>query len=172
MFKPRSSDEMETRCARSRLALLLTVVLLTPACDELPGIDAIGVQRDQTGSGIDILKPMCPGDRVTDVSLIRAPGGHIDDSEGGILWEITSEAGSTQDSYLVGTTPPGFVEQVPLARPVGDEQSVAATIDSNFDTAALITFKPSELRSDRVFEPDGYFSPQQFETRHQDRCEA
>jgi hypothetical protein len=157
---------------RSRFVPLLMVAILMPACDEFPGIDAIGVQHDQTGSGIDILKPMCPGDRVTDVSLIRAPGGYIDDSDSGILWEITSKTGSTQDSYLVGTTPLGFVEEVPLARPVGDEQWVAATIDSNFDAQALITFKPSELRSDQVFEPDGYFSLQQFEARHRDRCET
>jgi hypothetical protein len=154
------------------VALVLTVVLLMPACDEFPGIDAIGVQRDPTGSGIEILKPLCPGDRVTDVSLINAPGGHIDDNESGILWRITSDAGSVQDSYVVGTTPPGFVEKVPLARPIGKDQSVAATMGSNFDAPALITFEPSELRSDRVFEPDGYFTPQQFEARHRDRCET
>lgn len=153
------------------VALLMVLVLVSTACDEFPGIEAIGVRRNQASRGIEVLKPLCPGDRVTRVSLILAPGGVVDDSESGILWKITSEAGSTQDSYLVGTTPPGFVEEVPLARALRDKQSVAATIDTNFDAAALMMFKPSELRTDQVLEPDGYFSPQQFEARHQDRCE-
>jgi hypothetical protein len=150
---------------------MLAIILLMLACDTFPGIDAIGVQRDQVGSEIVIVKPLCSGDRVTDVSLIRAPGGNIDDSASGILWEITSEAGSTQDAYHVGVTPPGFVEKVPLDRLIGGDQSVAATIDSNFDAQALITFKPSELRSDQVLDPDGYFGPERFEARHRDRCE-
>jgi hypothetical protein len=142
MFKPLRTQVETHRERRSCAVLLLTVALLTPACDEFPGLDAIGVQPDQTGSEIEIVNPLCPGDRVTEVSLYRAPGGYIDDSD--ILWEITSAAGSARDSYLVGTTPPGFVDEVP-ARPIDDEQSVAATIDSDFDAQGLITFKPSAL---------------------------
>jgi hypothetical protein len=154
------------------MALMLGLALAIPACDELPGIEAIGVQRNHAGSGIEIIKAMCPGDRVTRVSLILAPGGVPNDSESGILWKITSEAGSTQDSYVVGTTPPGFVEEVPLSRSLTATQGLAATIDTDFDAAALIPFTLSELRSDQVLEPDGYFSRQHFEARHQDRCET
>jgi hypothetical protein len=149
--------------------LLPALVLITAACDEFPGIEAIGVLRGR-GSEIEVLKPLCPGDRVTEVSLILAPGGHVDDSERGVLWRITSKTGSTQDRYVVGTTPDGFVEEVHLSRVLGETDGAAATIDSEFDTQALMAFSPSELRSDQVLEPDGYFTPRQFERRHQDRC--
>lgn len=159
-------------CRPDVLALLLVLGLAIPACDEFPGVEAIGVQRSLVGSGIEVLKPLCPGDRVTRVSLILAPGGVPDDSESGILWKITSETGSTQSSYVVGTTPAGFVEEVPLARPPSDAQGLAATIDTDFDAAALITFELSELRPSQVLDPDGYFTRQQFEIRHQGRCET
>ena len=80
------------------------------------------------------------------------------------------EDGSRQVTYVVGTTPVGFVEEVPLSRVPGVAEGLAATIDSEFDTQALMAFMPSELRSDQVLEPDGYFTPRQFETRHHDRC--
>jgi hypothetical protein len=145
--------------------LLSTLVLVASGCDEFPGIDAIGIQRGPGGE-IEVVKPLCPGDRVTEVTLIRAPEGHLDDSESGVLWRITSKTGSTRDMYLVGTTPVGFVEEVPLSRVPGVAEGLAATIDSEFDTQALMAFMPSELRSDQVLEPDGYFTPRQFETRH------
>jgi hypothetical protein len=149
--------------------VLSGLALVTSACDEFPGIDAVGVQRGPRGE-IEVVKPLCPGDRVTEVNLIRAPEGHLDDSESGVLWQITSETGSTQDSYVVGTTPAGFVEEVHLSRVPREAEGLAATIDSVFDTQALMTFVPSELRSDQVLEPDGYFTPRQFEARHRDRC--
>jgi hypothetical protein len=154
------------------MALLFALALVISACDEFSGIEAIGVQRIPVGSGIEIIKAMCPGDRVTRVSLILAPGGVPNDSETGILWKITSEAGSTRNTYVVGTTPPGFVEEIPLSRSLTATQGLAATIDTNFDAAALITFTLSELRSDQVLDPDGYFSRQQLEDRHRDRCET
>jgi hypothetical protein len=46
--------------------LVPALVLLTSACDEFPGIDAIGVQLGQGGE-IEVVKPLCPGDRVTEV---------------------------------------------------------------------------------------------------------
>jgi hypothetical protein len=81
--------------------LLPALVLVTSTCDTFPGIDAIGVQRGPGGK-IEVVKPLCPGDRVTEVSLIRAPEGHLDDSESGVPWQITSKTGSTQDRYGVG----------------------------------------------------------------------
>jgi hypothetical protein len=149
--------------------LVPALVLLASACDEFPGIDAVGIQRGRGGK-IEVVKPLCPGDRVTEVSLILAPEGHVDDSESGVLWQITSTTGSTQDRYVVGTTPTGFVEEVHLSRVLGDAEGLAATIDSDFDTQALMAFMPSELRLDQVLEPDGYFTPRQFESRHQVRC--
>ena len=149
--------------------LLSTLVLVTSACDEFPGIDVIGIQRGPGGE-IEVVKPLCPGDRVTEVSLIRAPDGYVDDSESGVLRQITSKTGSTQDRYDVGAIAAGFVEEVPLSRVPGEAEGLAATIDSEFDAQALIAFVPSELRPDQVIEPDGYFTPRQFETRHQDRC--
>jgi hypothetical protein len=150
--------------------LLPALVFVTSTCDTFPGIDAIGVQRGPGGK-IEVVKPICPGDRVTEVSLIRAPEGYLDDSESGVLWQITSKTGSTQDRYDVGAIPAGFVEEVRLSRVPGEAEGLAATIDSEFDAQALIAFVPSELRSDQVLEPDGYFTPRQFETRHQDRCQ-
>lgn len=73
------------------------------------------------------------------------------------MWLITSKTGSTQERYVVGTTPAGFVEEVLLSRVPGEAEGLAATIDIEFDAGALMTFVPSELRPDQVLEPDGYF---------------
>jgi hypothetical protein len=70
----------------------------------------------------------------------------------------------------VGITPPGFVEEVHLSRVPGEAEGLAATIKTEFDVAALMTFVLNDLRSDQVLEPDGYFTPRKFEIRHQDRC--
>jgi hypothetical protein len=51
-----------------------------------------------------------------------------------------------------------------------EAEGLVATIDTQFYAAALMTFLPEELRSDQVLELDGYFTPRQFEARHQDRC--
>jgi hypothetical protein len=149
--------------------LLAALILVSSSCDEFPGIDAIGIQQGE-GGHIEVVKPLCPGDRVTRVSLILAPDGVPDDSESGVLWKITSTAGSTQGRYVVGITPPGFVEEVHLSRVPGEAEGLAATIDTEFDAAALMTFVLNDLRSDQVLEPDGYFTPRKFEIRHQDRC--
>lgn len=154
--------------AKVRL-LLPALVLITAACDEFPGIDAIGVHRGPGGE-IDVVRPLCPGDRVTEVGLILAPGGYVDDSDSGVLWRITSKTGSAQDRYVIGTTPAGFVEEVHLSRVLGEAEGVAATIDSKFDAQALMAFSPSELQSDQGLELDGYFTPREFVRRHQDRC--
>ena len=92
--------------------LLPALVLVTSTCDEFPGTDAIGIQRGPRGE-IEVVKPLCLGDRVTEVSLIRAPEGYLDDSESGVLWHITSKTGSPRDRYDVGAIPAGFVEEVP-----------------------------------------------------------
>jgi hypothetical protein len=151
-----SSTQADThRERRSCVPLLLTVVLLMPACDEFPGLDAIGVQPDQSGSGFEIVKPLCPGDRVTEVSLYRAPGvtSTIVAFSGKSRPQLaprrtrTSSGRRRLDSWRKSRSSALLVTS----------KSVAATIDSNFDAQGLITFKPSELRTNLVLEPDGYF---------------
>jgi hypothetical protein len=127
--------------------VLSVLALVSSACDEFPGIDAVGVQRGPRGE-IEVVKPLCPGDRVTEVSLFRAPDGHLDESESGVLWQITSETGSTQDRYVVGTTPAGFVEEVHLSRVPREAEGLAATIDSAFDAQALMA--SCRVNSDRI----------------------
>jgi hypothetical protein len=153
----------------SYLSIVWLLLVLTASCDEFPGIDVIGV-RQGPDDGIVVTKPLCPGDRVTEVSLVFAPEGVPRFDEGDIFWRITSEEGSTQEDYVVGVTPTGFAEDVPLTRSLGSAMGLAATIDTEREAEALEIFEPRELRVDELLTPDGYLEPAAFEAQHLERC--
>jgi hypothetical protein len=147
------------------------MVPVASACDEFPGSEVIGVRLGADGKSIEVVKVLCPGDRVTEVDLLPAPGGDPSDDEDDLLWRISSEIGSAEGSYVVGVTPTGFVEEVPLTETLGPAQGLAATIDTEQDAGALVLFEIRELRTDQILSPDGYFSPSEFEARHLERCQ-
>jgi hypothetical protein len=149
----------------------LALLVLAPACDEFPGIEAIGVRLGADGKSIEVVKVLCPGDRVTEVTLLPAPGGDPSDDEDDLLWKISSEAGLPASEYVVGVTPSGFVEDVPLSTPLELGQGLAATVVTERQSGALVLFEIRELRTDQILSPDGYFSPGDFEARHLERCQ-
>jgi len=143
----------------------VAALLLAAACDDFPGSEVIGVRLTENEDGIQVTKVLCQGDRVTRVSLLAE-----NNLDGEALWKITSDTGSNQETYIVGTTPPGFVEEVPLTRPLGPTDGLAVTIATEGEAPALKTFEIRELRNDKLFTPDGYLTPELFEARHLERC--
>jgi hypothetical protein len=108
-------------------------------------------------------------DRVTEVSLILAPEGHAADGESGILWRIPRRGAPRKSDMSSGRHRPYSSRRFTVP---GAWRSRGARGDDRYRISrrGLLTFVPSEPRSDRVLEPDGYFTPRQFETRHLDRC--
>jgi hypothetical protein len=154
-----------------RLGYVALVVLpLATSCDEFPGREVIGVRLGSAGDEVEFVKPLCPGDRVTEVILQPAPEGVPRHDEEDILWKIHLDAGSTRSTYVMGETPSGFVEDIPLSEDLGPAQGLAATIDTQQDAAALVLFQIGELRTDEVLTPEGYVSPDAFQERSPERC--
>jgi hypothetical protein len=89
---------------------VLLMLVVGSACDDFPGSEVIGVRLGADGSSVEVVKSLCPGDRVTEVTLVPAPEGVPRDGEDDLLWKISSETGSPEPVYVVGVTPPGFVE--------------------------------------------------------------
>lgn len=119
----------EARIPQPRaLRALGAVLVITAACDEFPGSEVIAVGQGPDPNTIEVTEVQCPGDRVTEVILEPAPGGDPQHDE--VLWRITSEVGSTQESYVVGEVPPGFVQDVPLTQDLPTDQGLAAGIDT------------------------------------------
>lgn len=128
----------------------LLALLLLPSCDPLTGIDAVGVTRASSGAGIGVVYVLCPYADVRAVALYRATEGRPDYDPEDILWRIASKVGSKQDSYVVGVTPPGFVEDVSLMVDLEPPQGLAIDVEVEGDIGASVIFAIQDLRGRRT----------------------
>jgi hypothetical protein len=155
------------------LGCVPVVLLLVVSCDPLTGRDAAGVTR-VSGEGIEVFYVLCPSTDVQGVTLYRAPEERPDYDPEDVLWKITSSEGSQRGSYVVGVTPLGFVEDVPLTTRLEPAQGLAISVDVEGDIGADVIFTIQDLREDQLFrggvDGDEYFDPNEFRTRHLERC--
>jgi len=159
------------------IGCLLGLFFLLTSCDPGTGRDAVGVTRVSTGSGIGVVYVLCPSVDVRAVALYRAPGGRPDyDDPEGILWKIASRAGSKQDSYVVGVTPAGFVQEVPLTADLEPGQGLAVVVAVDGDIDADVIFAIRDLREGELLRSelgeDEYFDPEEFRAKHLERCHS
>ena len=148
----------------------LLVLLLLLSCDTFEGRDAVGATRVSAGTGIGVVYVLCPIAEVRTLSLYKAPGGRPDYDPEDLLWKIASEAGSKQDVYVVGVTPPGFVEEVPLTTDLTGGQGLAVLVEAEPAGEASVIFEIENLREDELLRGDEYFDPDEFREQHLERC--
>ena len=155
---------------------LLTVFVLLVSCDTFPGGDAVGVTRVSSGTGIGVVYVLCPSADVRAVTLYRAPEERPDYDPEDVLWKITSSAGSTRDSYVIGVTALGFVEDIPLTTRLEPAQGLAIFVEEAAGGSADVIFTIQDLREDQLFRGgvggDEYFDPSEFRARHLERCSS
>lgn len=132
--------------------------------------------RVSSGAGIEVVYVRCPNAEVRAVALYRAPEGRPDYDPEDILWRIASKVGSKQDSYVVGVTPPGFVEEVPLTADLEPAQGLAVVVEVEGDIDADVIFAIQDLREGELLRrelgDDEYFDPDEFRAKHLERCNS
>jgi hypothetical protein len=157
-----------------RVACLPAVFLLLVSCDPLTGRDAARVTRVSSGAGIGVVYVLCPSTDVRAVTLYRAREERPDYDPEDVLWKITSRVGSNRGSYVVGVTPPGFVEDVPLTTHLEPAQGLAITVDVDGDIGADVVFVIQDLREHQLLRTGvrgvQYFDPDEFRAEHLERC--
>ena len=161
-----------SRKRRSALALVcLSVVLMS--CDRFASFDRIGVARAGDGENIVIYYLACPGEIVTSVELSE---GYTEDPPTGaelVLWQISSDQGSTRTEFRVGVVPPGFSERVAYSGDVEPTQRLLASVDTRRGVGASIGFTSVDLDSTHVFvngKPSGNVTRAEFEAQARRSC--
>ena len=87
-------------------------------------------------AGVVVAAGRCRDERVTRVAVRDG---------GSTVWEITSRKGSIERGYVVGGPPPlGFVQQVALERPLG-EQVLTAVVEIDRDVVDERPFRLADL---------------------------
>jgi hypothetical protein len=144
------------------------------SCDPLTGVDAVGVTRASSGARIGVVYALCPSADVRSVALYRAPEERPDYDAEDILWKLASSTGSKLESYVVGVTPQGFIEDVPLTSELAPDQGLAVLVEVEQSGDANVIFTIQDLREDRIFRGgvrgDKYFDSDDFRARHLERC--
>lgn len=131
--------------ARRPLALIAIAMLplLLSACSVVYPL-GVTVTEDKS----TVVFPACAKVRVYAVGLTSNDGDGYTQ-----YWTINSEAGSTLTEFVIGETPPGFVERRPLREPAAGA-SVAAWVDPHGDGPGPVAetgFTWGELEQDRIW---------------------
>jgi len=136
--------------------------LLASACD--PGLprNLVAVTGDQASGIVGVLYARCPNELITSVEIVVLTGNVVGDENDQVLWEITSANGSTNSAFVVGRTPVGFVEQVPLESPLPSDKILAAIVDTNLRPQPYEQFSLEQLRADKALTDDAYVDPREF----------
>lgn len=151
--------------------LVVATAVVLVACDPAPRLDDIGVQgRDS--SVIEVIYQACAYDPVASVELWTANGPVVGDSDDEVLWRISATDGISQDSFVVGVTPPGFVEQIQLPADGPPQGELAVVVTSQRRIESIVGFQLSDLRERQVFTPGRYLSEAEFRAESSGDCSA
>lgn len=146
----------------ARLAAL--VACLVTGCGVFEEANRLGVSASGEG-GVRAHFVPCPGQAVTRVALLGnvgsgvhletgndRPGDDPDDDEV-ILWSVASP-GSPDTTFEIGSTPPGFVEEIPLDGRPTDHDDIGVFVGYGTADGGLasleIGFDSDMLEADRI----------------------
>ena len=152
---------------RHRLStgVVSVALVVCTGCDYFPNDAKIGVSGDPSAIRIHYL--LCLREVIISVRLDR-----VDEERTVPLWGIRARDWSTETVFIVGRTPPGFTERMPLSAMPDANDTLLAVVQPNSGTAAALEFPASGLRSDRVVthgQRDGA-TPAEFEKEARASC--
>jgi hypothetical protein len=151
--------------------VLAVVLLLVPfgldACEysKDPGAGDLGIGLDPA-AGVTARVPICVTEGAQVLQLVGP--------ERVVLWRAESTQPVSVESFVVGVTPEGFTEIVPLAGPLDPETSYDVqmltdlTTDSptttiELEAGAHTEFRPVDLAPDRIFFATHSVPPDEFD---------
>jgi hypothetical protein len=135
---------MTTRWGVLTLTLCLCSTLVS--CERATSQERISIGVSSAGAAVINWYP-CDAEVIRGVSLVR-PNGNPGDENDEVLWLITSP-GLTESRFVVGQTPEGFREAVPLTKQVQPGESLSAIVETDTLTTP-IGFSLAELEEGRV----------------------
>ncbi len=160
----------------SRIFVGVVLSALAVGCDPYIGLanQAVGVSR-AAGGQVLVRYVFCSGEVLERVQLILVVGDDpaLGDENDRVLWQIVAIKGAqpTASQIIVGDTPRGFDEAMPLTGPMRPGQQYAILIDSNrWRGIVMQDFDLASLRADRIFSMQGYYTEQEFRERGREKC--
>jgi hypothetical protein len=134
-----------------------------------------GVSRVDGDPGIAIHWVLCDGQHARVVDLEGYWGGSQLPTGVPVFWQIRSDAtdghGARVETYVVGETPPGFYETVPLRKALPDDLIAISGPPGDDWRGGGMTFRPAELRRDAIYRGGYEFvSPERFAADGIARC--
>ena len=150
---------------------LTATAFIAAACDD-PGLlnQSVGASIDEGNVIVHIV--LCPGERVTFVRALEMRGEFLDKRDP-VVWQISSEGGSTVSQIELGVLPDGFTEDEPYAMPTRDKNPLQVSFLTNIQTNVppTVGFRMRVLKKRVIYTNEGYFDPIAFADRGAERCE-
>ena len=150
----------------------LILILMPPllgSCDPVPSLDRIGLT-----SGADHLQlryVLCPEEIVTRIRLFEIHGDSVPDEDDLVIWEIRANEPKRREVFVVGDTPSGYEEIVPLAHDPRPNMLYSFTVDSTRQSIVALGFKSDQLEGGRVLTRDGdLLTKKEFVTSARQTC--
>ena len=162
---------------RRLLPALAAAALVTGSCSGLfEDSKRIGV----SGSG-DALRAHfvpCPGQLVSRVALLDGTGGGFatetgndtpgddEDDDEVVVWSVGAPEGSSDTTFDIGGTPPGFVVEVPLTQPISTYGDIGVFIGfrgGGTVASVEIGFDPGDVPSGAILTLGGEVDPETFQ---------
>jgi hypothetical protein len=153
---------------QTAVAFLLLMLVLT-SCDEFPANSKLGVSIDPQDV-LSIHFIACPGELVTDLSVVVLEGAFVGDENDEILWEISSSPGGSLPLVLqYGDVPPGFAETV-QAQPLPPSEIQLGINVNTMSSGSAVVFDVGGLSEGRAFSDGASLDFTEFERRAREAC--
>ena len=129
-----------------------------------------GASRVEGKPGIAIHWVLCAGETASAVDLQAYQGGSVTPNGIPVFWQIRTDAAgggpARVETFIVGETPPGYYETVPLLRRLPDDLIVITGPPSPGRSTAGMSFELDQLPRDAIYR-GGYetVSPEDFASR-------
>lgn len=123
------------------------MALLLVACVPGEPIDPIGVAP--VAGGLEILLRACD-DSVASLEVVESADFDVD-ARDQRLWKVVAPNPREIDSVIIGRTPPGYKEEVPLLSPLPRDAILVAEAETRKGGKLTIDFILNKLRAGKVW---------------------
>jgi hypothetical protein len=140
----------------SRTLIIILFILmpsLLGSCDPVPPLGRIGLTSE--ADHLQLRFVLCSGETVMRIRLFEIHGDSVPDEDDVVIWEIRANEPKRLEVFIVGDTPPGFEEIVPIAHDPRPNMLYSFTVDSTQQRVAALGFKSDQPERGRVLTSDG-----------------
>jgi hypothetical protein len=138
---------------------MLTAASCTPS---LPtGKSPVAVRA--AGDTWEVLYAGCQPASIVGITLIRFQDGWQVQESDPPVWRVTFPTASSATQFVIGETPAGATEELPLAGPLGPDQVYRAVLTLADGTTTYVAFRPKDMTDNKVTFRSRVMTPAEFE---------